>query len=172
MAIAALEREYQFIGITDHTQGLKIAYGLFEQRLQKQAKEIATLNRGFKTQGFTILKSAEVKLSPAGEGDMKPSALKKLDVVLGCFHSALRTKEDQTGRYLAGLRNPDFQILGHPQTRVYNKREGLKADWHRVFTETAKLDKAVELDGYADRRDLRVSLMKKAMKEGCRIFWN
>ncbi len=100
---------------------------------------------------------------------MKPSALKKLDVVLGCFHSSLRTTDDQTDRYLAGLRNPDIQIFGHPQTRVYDKREGLKADWNRVFAEAAKLDKAVEIDGYADRQDLRVSLLKKARKEGCRI---
>ncbi len=133
MATEALELGYQYIGITHHTQGLKIAGGLNEQRLEKQAKEIATLNRGFKKQGVTILKSAEVNLSPAGEGDMKSSALKKLDVVLGCFQSALRTTDDQTDRYLAGLRNPDIQILGHPQTRVYDKREGLKADWHRVF---------------------------------------
>lgn len=62
--------------------------------------------------GFIILKSAEVNLSPAGEGDMRSSALKKLDLVLGCFHSSLRTTEDQTDRYIAGLRNPDIQILG------------------------------------------------------------
>ncbi|HEY1049703.1 MAG TPA: PHP domain-containing protein, partial [Prosthecobacter sp.] len=169
MATAALERGYQYIGITDHTKGLKIAGGLDEQRLAKQGTEIAALNRSLKKQGFTILKSAEVNLSPAGEGDMKPAALKKLDVVLGCFHSSLRTTDDQTDRYLAGLRNPDIQILGHPQTRVYDKREGLKADWNRVFAEAAKLDKAVEIDGYADRQDLRFSLLKKARKEGCRI---
>lgn len=169
MANAALERGYQYISITDHTKGLKIAGGLDEQRLEKQGKEIASLNRSLKKQGFTVLKSAEVNLSPSGEGDMKPSALRKLDVVLGCFHSSLRTTEDQTDRYLAGLRNPDIQILGHPQTRVYDKREGLKADWNRVFAEAAKLDKAVEIDGYADRQDLRVSLLKKARKEGCRI---
>lgn len=169
MATTALERGYQYIGITDHTKGLKIAGGLDEQRLEKQGKEIASLNRNLKKQDFTILKSAEVNLSPAGEGDMKPAALKKLDVVLGCFHSSLRTTDDQTDRYLAGLRNPGIQILGHPQTRVYDKREGLKADWNRVFAEAAKLDKAVEIDGYADRQDLRVSLLKKARKEGCRI---
>jgi hypothetical protein len=27
----------------------------------------------------------------------------------------LRTKEDQTARYVAALRNPDIQILGHPR---------------------------------------------------------
>lgn len=68
MATAALDRGYQYIGITDHTKGLKIAGGMDEQFLEKQGKEIAALNRGFKKQAFTILKSAELNLSPAGEG--------------------------------------------------------------------------------------------------------
>ena len=110
-----------------------------------------------------------MNLSPEGAGDMRPTALRKLDLVLGCFHSALRRKEDQTSRYLAGLRNPGIQILGHPQTRVWNRREGLKADWSAVFAEAARLDKAVEIDGYADRQDLRISLLKVARKEGVRI---
>ena len=57
----------------------------------------------------------------------------------------------------------------HPQTRVYNRREGLRADWNHVFAEAARLEKAVEIDGYADRQDLRISLLKIARKEGVRI---
>jgi histidinol phosphatase-like PHP family hydrolase len=171
MAAAAIERGYEYIGITDHTQGLKIAGGLDEKRLQAQGREIAALNRELRKQhaSLTVLRSAEMNLSLTGEGDMKPSALAKLDLVLGCFHSSLRRVEDQTDRYIAGLRNPDIQILGHPQTRVYNRREGLRADWSRVFAEAAQLDKAVEIDGYADRQDLRISLLKIACKEGVRI---
>ncbi len=169
MAEAALARGYQYIAITDHTQGLKIAGGLDEQRLQKQGQEITALNRSLKKRGFTVLKSAEVNLSTTGGGDMSPASLKKLDVVLGCFHSSLRSTEDQTDRYLGGLRNPSIHILGHPQTRVYDKRAGLNADWARVFGEAARLDKAVEIDGYADRQDLKVSLLKIARKEGVRI---
>ena len=171
MAAAAVERGYEFIAITDHTKGLKIAGGLDETRLKKQAREIENVNRVLRGKGvvFTVLRSAEVNLSPTGEGDMAAAALRELDVVLGCFHSALRREEDQTARYVAGLRNPDIQILGHPQTRVYNRRTGLNADWHRVFGEAARLGKAVEIDGYADRQDLRVSLLKIAKKEGARI---
>ena len=110
-----------------------------------------------------------MNLSPTGEGDMAPSVLRKLDLVLGCFHSALRRVDDQTGRYIAALNNPEIHVLGHPQTRIYNHREGLKADWHEVFAEAARLDKAVEIDGYADRQDLRYSLLKIANEEGARI---
>jgi histidinol phosphatase-like PHP family hydrolase len=171
MARAAATRDYRFIGITDHTKGLKIAGGLNERELAQQGREIATVNRKLKSEGIDIivLRSAEVNLSPGGEVDMEVKSLASLDVVLGSFHSALRRTEDQTQRYLAALRNPNVQILGHPQCRVFNYRAGLTADWPRVFAEAARLDKAVEIDGYADRQDLRVSLLKMARKEGARI---
>ena len=103
--------------------------------------------------------------------NMASCALLKLDLVLGCLHSALRRVDDQTARYIGALNNPEIHVLGHPQTRIYNHREGLKADWHEVFAEAARLDKdeAVEIDGYADRRDLRYSLLKIANEEGARI---
>ncbi|HEX3323060.1 MAG TPA: hypothetical protein VHR84_20315 [Terriglobales bacterium] len=110
-----------------------------------------------------------MNLNPLGEGDMDQQSLKRLDLVLGCFHSSLRKKEDQTDRYVAALQNPDIQILGHPKGRIYNFREGLEADWKRVFETAAELDKAVEIDGYPDRQDLSIELLQVAKASGCRI---
>jgi histidinol phosphatase-like PHP family hydrolase len=171
MAQEGIRRGYRYIAITDHTKGLAIAGGLNETELAKQGRRIDALNKDFRKQeaGFVILKSAEVNLSTEGEPDMSAAALRKLDIVLGAFHSSLRRLDDQTHRYLAALRHPGIHILGHPQTRIYNLRVGLKADWPRVFAEAARLDKAVEIDGYADRQDLRLSLLKIAKREGCRI---
>lgn len=169
MAEAAVEREYEYIAITDHTKGLKIAGGIDEQQLRQQAEEIAEVNDRFRERGLTVLRSAELNINPRGEGDMDSRALAELDIVLGCFHSSLRTKEDQTSRYLAALRNPDVHIVGHPRGRVYNYRLGLTADWERVFGVAAELDKAVEIDGYPDRQDLNIDLIKLAKKAGCRI---
>lgn len=167
MAGAAGARNYEYIAITDHSKGLKIAGGIDERRLSKQAIEIGRINRA--QTGTIVLSSIELNLNPRGEGDMDPRALAKLDIVLGSFHSALRVKHDQTDRYLAALRNPDIQILGHPRGRIYNYRLGLKADWPRVFAEASKLDKAVEIDCYPDRQDLNLSLLKLARIEGVRV---
>jgi histidinol phosphatase-like PHP family hydrolase len=168
MATAARERNYEYIAITDHSKGLKIAGGIDERRLAKQQAEIEKTNRR-NANGPTVLSSIELNLNPRGEGDMDPKALAKLDIVLGSFHSVLRVKHDQTSRYLAALRNPDIQTLGHPRGRIYNYRLGLRADWARVFAEAAKLDKAVEIDCYPDRQDLNLSLLKIARREGVRI---
>lgn len=171
MAAAAMERGYEYIAITDHSKGLKIAGGIDEEQLRRQAEEIAQVNNDIRQSGhkLVVLRSVELNLNPRGEGDMDDSCFPLLDIVLGCFHSSLRTKEDQTGRYIAALRNPAIQILGHPRGRVYNYRIGLTAEWRQVFDEAARLDKAVEIDGYPDRQDLNIELLRIAKKSGCRI---
>ena len=169
MGTAGIERGYEYLAITDHSKGLKIAGGINEAALKRQADEIDSFNNSLGKNRLTVLRSIEMNLNPRGEGDMEPGALRELDLVLGSFHSALRTKEDQTARYLAALRNPSLQILGHPRGRIYNYRLGLKADWRRVFAEAAKLDKALEIDCYPDRQDLNLTLLKLARAEGYRI---
>ena len=171
MAEEAKKRSYEYIAITDHSKGLKIAGGMDEPTLRKQASEITRFNASTANlgDGVTVLRSVELNLNPRGEGDMDPKSLSELDIVIGSFHSALRIKEDQTERYLAALRNRNIQILGHPTGRIYNYRLGLKADWSRVFAEAANLDKALEIDCYPDRQDLSVRLVKIACNEGAKI---
>ncbi len=171
MAAAAAELDYEYIAITDHAKGLKIAGGIDEAQLQEQGAEIQALNRSLAAAGkkLQVLRSIELNLNPAGAGDMEPDALERLDIVIGCFHSSLRRKEDQTERYLAALHNPAIQILGHPRGRIYNYRAGLSAEWTRVFALAAELDKAVEIDAYPDRQDLSPDLLVHAKKAHCRI---
>ncbi|HEX3420414.1 MAG TPA: PHP domain-containing protein [Candidatus Udaeobacter sp.] len=171
MAEAAADRSYEYIAITDHSKGLKIAGGINERALKLQGVEIAKVNAALSKSAthVTVLQSIEMNLNPRGEGDMSPDSLRSLDLVLGSFHSALRTTEDQTERYLAALRNPHIHILGHPRGRIYNFRLGLTADWPRVFAEAARLGKALEIDCYPDRQDLNVELLKVARENGTRI---
>ena len=171
MADAATHRSYEYIAITDHSKGLKIAGGINEHDLQRQRAEIAKLNTALRKTGtkVVVLCSLEMNLNTCGEGDMSPECLSALDIVLGSFHSSLRRVEDQTERYLTALRNPHIQILGHPRGRIYNFRIGLSADWPRVFAEATKLDKALEVDCYPDRQDLNVNLLKIGREHGTRI---
>ncbi len=171
MADAATERSYEYIAITDHSKGLRIAGGIDENEMERQGAEIAKLNSVLRKSGknLAVLRSIELNLNRRGEGDMSGESLSVLDLVLGSFHSSLRTVEDQTDRYVAALRNPHIQILGHPRGRIYNFRLGLSADWPRVFAEAARLDKALEVDCYPDRQDLNVKLLKIAREHGTRI---
>ena len=169
MARQAIARGYSYIGITDHSKGLKIAGGINEREVMEQGEEIENVNEALRQTGenFTVLKSIELNLTPDGKADLDDDCLGKLDIVVGSFHSALRRVEDQTPRYLAALENPAVHILGHPRGRVYNYRLGLKADWPKVFTRAAELGKVIEIDCYPDRQDLNHALLLQAKKAGC-----
>jgi histidinol phosphatase-like PHP family hydrolase len=167
MAKAGKERGYSYIAITDHSKGLKIAGGINEREVAEQAEEIDAVNDSL--EGFTVLKSIELNLTPSGAADLEEETLRKMDIVVGSFHSALRRMDDQTERYLAALDNECVHILGHPRGRVYNYRLGLTADWGKVFDRAAEVGKAIEIDSYPDRQDLNHELLLLAKKAGCMI---
>jgi len=160
-----------FVAITDHSQTLTIANGMTPDELAEQGRVIDAMNRGFEEDGdaFRVLRSMEVDVFPDGTLDMDDS-LASLDLVLGAFHSALRSKDDQTERYLAALRQSRLHVLAHPKARMYGRRVGLVADWRRVFAEAASLGKALELDATPPRQDLNVELATIAREEGVKWF--
>jgi histidinol phosphatase-like PHP family hydrolase len=159
---------YDFIAITDHSKGLKIARGMDEEQLAEQGEDIRRVNRELVARGsrLRVLRSIEMNVSPEGIQDMEPVALARLDLVLAAFHSNLRLTEDQTERYLGALRNPTFHILAHPRGRVFNRRVGLTADWPRVFETAAERGKAFEIDAHPSRQDLDVELLQLARDSG------
>ena len=73
MATAAIERRYEYVAITDHSKGLKIAGGIDEVALRAQGREIAAANKAILRHGeeLTLLRSIEMNLNPRGKGDME-----------------------------------------------------------------------------------------------------
>ena len=172
MAMAARDVGRTFIACTDHSQSLKIAGGMDADRMLDQGRRIDALNEELarSADGFRVLKSIEMDVFVDGSGDTEPHLLAGLDLVLGAFHTKLRSTDDMTERYLVALRNPTVQVLAHPTARMYGRRRGLVADWPRVFEEAARLGKAVELDATASRQDLNVDLARVAVSAGVRWF--
>lgn len=172
MVDAARALDRPFIAITDHSRALEIAHGMSADKLAEQGRAIDGVNLAFEDGGdpFRVLRSQEVDLFADGSIDMDDTSLSSLDLVLGAFHSALRVKEDQTERYVAALRQPRLHVLAHPKARMYGRRPGLNADWHRVFAEAAARGKAVELDATVWRQDLNVELATIAREEGVAWF--
>ena len=161
-----------FVAVTDHSQALTIANGMTSEELSEQGRAIEALNREFENDGdaFRVLHSMEVDLFADGTLDMDEDSLASLDLVLGAFHSQLRSKDDQTERYVAALSQPRLHVLAHPKARMYGRRVGLVADWRRVFAEAARLGKALELDATVWRQDLNVELATLAREEGVEWF--
>ena len=162
MAARGTELGYEYIAITDHSKGLKIAGGVDEAAFAAQSQEIDRVNEGLAADGFRVLKSMEMNLDVNGEGDMEAPVFELFDLVLGSFHSQLRTTDDQTPRYLAALDNDDIDIVGHPRGRKFNNRRGLVADWPAVLEKAAANDKALEINSFPDRQDLSVAVLRRA----------
>ena len=171
MAAASAGLGYRFVAITDHSQSLKIAHGMDEKELAREGEDVAAVNEELTADGvgLRVLHAIEMDIDTAGDGDMDPAALARLDLVLGAFHSKLRIMDDQTDRYIGALRNPTVTILAHPRGRRFDVRLGLQAEWPRVVEEAAARDKALEIDAHPDRQDLNVELLELAREAGCRI---
>jgi histidinol phosphatase-like PHP family hydrolase len=172
MIEAARSLGRSFVAITDHSETLTIANGMTPAELAEQGRLIDEINRGSADAGdpFRVLRAIETDLFPDGAIDMDDASLASLDLVLGAFHSKLRSTEDETERYLAALRQPRLHVLAHPKARMYGRRAGLTADWRRVFGEAAWLGKALELDATVWRQDLNVELATIAREEGVAWF--
>jgi histidinol phosphatase-like PHP family hydrolase len=172
MVAAARALGRSFVAVTDHSMSLQIAHGMTPEELAVQRREIDALDAAFAEAGedFRILRSMEVDVFADGSMDMDDGSLSTLDLVLGAFHSKLRSTVDETERYLAALRQPRLHVLAHPKARMYGRRVGLVADWRRVFAEAARLGKAVELDATVWRQDLNVELATIAREEGVRWY--
>jgi hypothetical protein len=95
MLAAAAARDYEYLLITDHSQGLEIAHGLTPERFEEQWREFAELDGRYP---LRLLRGIEMNIDEEGAGDMPEAALAQLDVILGAFHSALRRTEDRTDR--------------------------------------------------------------------------
>ena len=85
MAAEAREKGYEYLGITDHSQSLKIARGVSVEDLWKQIRYIDRLNE--RLDGIRILKSSEVDILADGALDYPADLLRELDYTVCSIHS-------------------------------------------------------------------------------------
>ncbi len=168
MAGAARERGYEYIGITDHSQSLKIAGGVSVDDLWRQVRCIDNLNG--KLQGFRILKSSEVDILPDGSLDYPDDLLKELDYTVCSFHSRFTLgKEAQTERLLRAMDNRYFNIVGHATGRLLLKRPGYEIDMERVIEHALQNGCFFEINCSPDRLDLSAVNARRAAAAGVMV---
>ncbi|MDQ3877983.1 MAG: PHP domain-containing protein [Actinomycetota bacterium] len=169
MAGAAIDLGYEYIAITDHSVGLKIAGGMSIEQMRAQREGLDVLNERLasETHDFQVLRSIEMNLDQNGNGDLSSEDLEGLDIVVGSFHSKLRRQEDQTERGIRAVSNPDVHILGHPRGRMFNSRVGVLGDWDSIFDAAAEHHTALELNSHPNRQDLDVESLIVARDSGC-----
>ncbi|MBU2637949.1 MAG: DNA polymerase/3'-5' exonuclease PolX [Nanoarchaeota archaeon] len=168
MALAAKKIGYSYIAITDHSKSEKIANGVSEERLLKKIEEVKRLNK--KLKGIRVLCGSEVNILDDGSLDYSDDILKKLDIVIIAVHSRFNMpKEKITARLVKSMQNPYVNILAHPTTRHFGKREEMNIDFDALFKAAKENNVALEIDCYPERMDLRDTLVRKAVEKGVKI---
>jgi len=165
MAQAAQKLGYEYLVISDHTQGLGIANGLDVTKLRQQRAEIEELNRQFS--GFRLLQGAEVEIRSDGTLDYPDEVLQELDVVIASVHSGLRQdREVITARMIRAMRNPHVDILGHPSGRILGHREATNVDLDRILQVAAETGTILEVNAVPNRLDLDDVHVRQAIRLG------
>lgn len=153
LAIHAKKIGYSFIGITDHSQSLKIANGLSEERIDKKIQEITKLNKKFSN--FTILCGTECDIKTDGTLDYNNKILKKFDFVYIGIHSGFKMdKNKMTNRIIKGMYNENVNFLAHPTGRLIGKRDPYEVDIEKIIDAAKETDTLLEINAFPDRLDL------------------
>lgn len=169
MAEAAFDAGLSYIGITDHSQSLKIAGGLERESLEKQLKEIDTLNKKSKGE-FRILKSAEIDILEDGSLDMPEDLLALLDYALVTVHTHFKMSEhEMTQRIIKALSHPLVDILGHPTGRLVMKRPPYQVNMERMIEAAKEYGVALEINAYPERLDLKDAHIRNAREAGAKF---
>jgi len=175
MAETAIERGYQYLGISDHTKFLRIEHGLNEKQLSRQRKEIDGLNEGFKKQNLTfrILQGAETNILNDGSIDIKDEALKKLDYAIAGVHSGFKMpREKMTERIIRAMKNPYIKIISHPTGRILKRRDEYQVDFNKILRAAREFRVVLEINSHPVRLDLNDIYTKKAIEAGVKLVIN
>jgi DNA polymerase (family X) len=168
MAIGARKRKYDYLGIADHSQSLKIAGGVSEEDLWKQIRAIDKLNETLS--GIRILKSAEVDILADGSLDYPDELLRELDYTVCSIHSRFGLdKAAQTKRILRAMDNRHFTILGHATGRLLLRRTGYEIDIEHVVAHAKQRGCFFEINASPDRLDLSAANARLARDAGIKI---
>lgn len=168
MAEAAKNRGYKYIAITDHSQSLKFAGGLTEERLREQIEEIRRLNQ--ELNDFTVFTGIEVDIKSDGSLDFSDEILSKLDVVIAAIHSGFKQESKIiTERLVGAMQNRFVSIIAHPTGRLIGYRESYQVDIDKIMDMAAKTGTILEINAYPERLDLNDVYCRMAKDRGAQL---
>jgi DNA polymerase (family 10) len=152
MGVAAGDRGYSYLAITDHSGGLGVAGGLRPERLIEQQEEVRGLAG---TSPVHLLTGSEVEVHRDGRLDFGDDVLAGLDIVVATLHSGLRQdRETFTQRMLGAIDNPHVDIIAHPTGRLVERRQGAEIDWPQVFAAARRTATVLEINSDPARLDM------------------
>jgi DNA polymerase (family X) len=158
MALAARERGYDYLAITDHPRGT----------LAEQDLEIDALNK--RIAPFKLLKGIEVNIRIDGSLSLPDEVLAQRDWVIASLHAAF--DRNPTERVLTAMENPHVDMIGHLTARKINIRPPADIDFEKVVDKALETGTFLEINSQPNRLDLRDTNARRAGEAGIKIAIN
>ncbi len=186
MAGAAMDLDWEFLGIADHSQILNIGgnqIGVMPEDMLAQGEQIRTLNETWADGGkdFRIFHGAECDILADGSLDYDDETRNALTHVVASVHQLASWKNrdelENTENLIKAIEDPTCTILGHPTGRILQGRDGFPVDLHAVLRRMGELNsegelKSVEINASPYRLDLDWRFLRFARDQGVPICIN
>ena len=170
MVEAAAAQGYEYMALTDHSQGLGVANGLTVERLESQISLLREMQEKY---DITILCGSECDIRASGEMDFPDEMLAQLDVVVASVHSAMgQDQATMTARMIRAIEHPSVTIIGHLTTRLLGQREPVEFDLEAVLEAARDTGTALEINASPERLDLRDTHAYRAREMGIPLVIN
>ncbi len=168
MALAARERGYEYLAITDHSATHGFGNDVSADELRRQIERVRRADATL--EGIRVLAGSEVNVLPDGELDYEHELLQELDWVVASVHTAFGMAEQaMTERVVAAVEHPLVDAIGHPTGRLIERREPYAIDLGAVFEAAARAGTLLEINGNPRRRDLSDIHARNAVQAGVGI---
>jgi DNA polymerase (family 10) len=172
MGIAARERGYEYLAITDHSASHGFGNAVSPDQLERQIELIAAANERLSKAHppIELLAGSEVNILPDGSLDYEDELLERLDWVIASIHTSFGMPEQaMTERMIAAIEHPLVRAIGHPTGRKIEQREPYALDLEAVFVAAAATQTMIEINANPDRRDLSDIHARAAVQAGVKI---
>ena len=168
MALAARERGYEYLAITDHSASHGFGNDVSPDGLRRQIELVRDADAHL--DGIELLAGSEVNILPDGSLDYDDELLAELDWVIASVHTSFGMgAEKMTERMIAAIGHPLVDAIGHPTGRLIERREPYAIDLDAVFAAAARTGTMLEINANPDRRDLSDINARAAARAGVTI---
>ena len=165
MALAARERGYEYLAITDHSATHGFGNDVSPEQLRRQIELVHEADA--RIDGIRLLAGSEVNVLPDGSLDYEEELLGELDWIVASVHTSFGMGEQaMTERMIAAIEHPLVDVIGHPTGRLIERREPYALDLGAVFEAAARTGTLLEINANPDRRDLSDVNARAAARAG------